>query len=196
MIDVMERLNMGLKDFRNNTFSIKQKCQRYYWTSRKILKSNYNKGFCKSRTWNEKTYCVNGNQSHIKHCNIRRWIGKNLHMRWSLQHICRFYNIQKSNFALYVSGFLAYTCQNTSRDSAVWTVTDHIIVISTVPAVIRTTPVADFRVSFSLEYDPRESNRHEDTQLIDRYNNARRTFLQCSVIKKTMMLLSQFRKVR
>ena len=45
-------------------------------------------------------------------------------------------------------------------------------------------PCCRFPCQFFVEYDPRESNRHEDTQLIDRYNNARRTFLQCSVIKK------------
>ena len=50
MIDVMERLNMGLKDFRNNTFSIKQNVKDTIGPSRKNFKSNYNKGFCKSRT--------------------------------------------------------------------------------------------------------------------------------------------------
>lgn len=49
MIDVMERLNMGLKDFRNNTFSIKQNVKDTIDLT-KNFKSNYNKGFCKSRT--------------------------------------------------------------------------------------------------------------------------------------------------
>ena len=53
---------------------------------------------------------------------------QNLHMRWSLQHICRFYNIQKSNFALYVSGFWQKTCQNTSRDTTFWIVTFFLII--------------------------------------------------------------------
>ena len=49
MIDVMERLNMGLKDFRNNTFQL-NKMSKILLDLTKNFKSNYNKGFCKSRT--------------------------------------------------------------------------------------------------------------------------------------------------
>lgn len=48
MIDVMERLNMGLKDFRNNTFSIKQNVKDTIGPHEKILKAIITKDSAKA----------------------------------------------------------------------------------------------------------------------------------------------------